>query len=243
MNSNSFDLYTLIVLLIMAVIMPLVGIRDFRILSRRVREGKIDARTNSYRWILVTEWGLVLGMAGYWIAAGRGLAPLYLVPVASGWQWLAIGIAGVAVAAQIWQTNAIMRDPDKLAEARDEAGALIALGPKSHSEVQLFKAVAVTAGVCEEILYRGVLMATLTPLVGTWPAVALSSIIFGLAHAYQGFAGIGKTALVGLVLALFTVFSGSLFVAMILHAVVDLTSGRIITAAQQNEPNPELQVS
>ena len=46
--------------------------------------------------------------------------------------------------------------------------------------------------------------------MGTWPAVALSSLIFGLGHAYQGPAGMGKTGLVGLVMALLTVASGSL---------------------------------
>jgi membrane protease YdiL (CAAX protease family) len=68
-------------------------------------------------------------------------------------------------------------------------------------------------------------------LVGTWPAVAITSVIFGLGHAYQGFSGIVKTGLVGLVLALLTVFSGSLFIAIVLHAVVDLTSGRLMGKA------------
>jgi membrane protease YdiL (CAAX protease family) len=56
-------------------------------------------------------------------------------------------------------------------------------------------------------------------------------VIFGLGHAYQGWEGMGKTALVGLVLGLLAWFSGSLFVGMILHAVLDLTSGRILQAA------------
>jgi membrane protease YdiL (CAAX protease family) len=95
--------------------------------------------------------------------------------------------------------------------------------------------VSVTAGVCEEILYRGILMGVLTPVVGLWPAVGLSSVIFGLGHAYQGFPGIVKTTLVGFVLALLTVFSGSLLAAMILHAVIDLTSGRMVSAALADE--------
>ena len=79
-------------------------------------------------------------------------------------------------------------------------------------------------------------MAALTPLVGLWPAVALSSAIFGLGHAYQGLAGIGKTALLGFLMALLTVFSGSLFVAIVLHAVIDITSGRIMSAALRRPP-------
>jgi len=74
-------------------------------------------------------------------------------------------------------------------------------------------------------------MTVLTPAVGLWPAVALSSVIFGMGHAYQGFPGIVKTTLVGLGMALLTVFSGSLLVAMVLHTVIDLTSGRMMGAA------------
>jgi len=95
----------------------------------------------------------------------------------------------------------------------------------------LFDMVSITAGVCEEILYRGLLLATLVSLVGTWPAVAITSLIFGLGHAYQGISGIAKTGLAGLVLALLTVFSGSLFIAIVLHAVGDLASGRIMGKA------------
>ena len=104
------------------------------------------------------------------------------------------------------------------------------------TENRWFDMASITAGVCEEILYRGLLLATLVSLVGTWPAVAISSLIFGLGHAYQGVSGIVKTGLVGLILALLTVFSGSLFIAIVLHAVVDLTSGRIMGRALRMTP-------
>ena len=42
--------------------------------------------------------------------------------------------------------------------------------------------VSITAGVCEELLYRGFLMAHLASFFGTWPAV-LSSLAFGIVHA------------------------------------------------------------
>lgn len=241
MNSNPFDIFTLISLLVLAVFMPLTGIWDFQRLLRWAEEGRPDARTKSYISILFTEWGLVLALGGYWIVAGRGLAPLRLIPTADGWQWLAIGLGVAATAYTIWQMFWIIGSSDKLDEARAEAGDLAKLAPHTAGEVRWFNSVAITAGVCEEVLYRGLLLAALTPLVGLWPAVILSSVIFGLGHAYQGLSGIIKTSLLGLVMALLTVFSGSLFVAIIFHAVIDLTSGRIMAAANrevttQNNP-------
>ena len=76
-------------------------------------------------------------------------------------------------------------------------------------------------------------------MIGLWPAVVVSSIIFGLGHAYQGKVGILKTGAVGLVMALLVVFSGSLWIAILVHAVVDITSGRIMSAAMEvPEPDP-----
>ena len=105
------------------------------------------------------------------------------------------------------------RSPEKLEEARNEMGDLGNFAPRSPRENRLFILVSITAGVCEEILYRGLLLAVLIPLVGTWPAVLLTSVVFGLGHTYQGTKGVVKTGLVGLVMALLTVFSGSLFIA------------------------------
>jgi membrane protease YdiL (CAAX protease family) len=238
MNANSFDLFALTLLLIMTIALPLLGVWDFQRLKRWIAEGRSDARTRTYNWILVMEWGLTLGLLAWWLADGRSLARLGLVPAAGGWQWLAIGLGLVGTGFMIWQMFSVLRNPDELAKVRDKMGELSGLAPQTPGEVRLFGAVSLTAGVCEEILYRGLLMAALAPAIGTWPAVVLSSLIFGLGHAYQGPGGIAKTALIGLVMALLTVFSGSLFIPMLLHTVIDLTSGRLMGAAQRSEPAP-----
>jgi membrane protease YdiL (CAAX protease family) len=56
-------------------------------------------------------------------------------------------------------------------------------------------------------------------------------VIFGLGHAYQGATGIVKTGVIGLVMALLTVLSGSLWPAILFHATMDITSGRMLHAA------------
>lgn len=236
MNTNLFDLFALITLLLLIVVTPLLGMWDFRRLLRWVAEGRSDARVKSYNWILITQWTLTLALLGWWILAGRNLTTIGLVPAAAGWQWLAIGLGVAAVAFQIWQMVSVLRSPHQLAKVRDQMGELSDLAPQSAREDRLFGLVSITAGVCEEILYRGLLLAVLVPVVGTWPAVLLSSLIFGLGHAYQGATGIAKTTFVGLILAVLAVFSGSIFVPMLLHAVIDLTSGRMMGAALREAP-------
>ncbi len=236
MTTPIFDTFALVTLLILAVFEPMIGTWSFQRLLRWVEEGRTDARTRTYNWVLYNQWGLVLGLSCWWAIMGRGLAPLGLVPTASGWQWLAIGIGLVAVVLQLWNMFRVVGNTDQLAETRKQAGDLCGLSPQNPTEDRRWVLVSITAGVCEEFVYRGVLLGVLIPAIGLWPAVGLSSLIFGLGHVYQGLAGVLKTGLIGLVFAILTVYSGSLFVAILLHAVVDITSGRIMSAALRATP-------
>jgi len=231
----SFDtLFTLIILLLLTVVFPLLGVRDYRLLLRRTSEGDADARVKFYKGVLVFHWPLTIGLLAWWLLSGNSLESMGLIPVADGWPWAAIGVGVFAILAQVIYLAIVSRSADGLAKIREQIGDLANLAPQTPREDRLFDMVSITAGVCEEILYRGLLLATLVSLVGTWPAVAITSLIFGLGHAYQGISGIAKTGLVGLVLALFTVSSGSLYIAIVLHAVIDLTSGRIMGRALRN---------
>src|SRR5229473_3514057 len=73
--------------------------------------------------------------------------------------------------------------------------------PQSAVELLPYLALAVTAGLCEEFLYRGFGMAVFSRLgLQAWEVVLFSSILFGLAHSYQGRGGVVMTLLIGLAL-------------------------------------------
>ena len=224
-------LFTLTILLLLAVVFPLLGVRDYRLLLRRISEGDADARVKFYKGVLKFHWPLTIGLLAWWLLSGNSLESIGLVPVADRQRWVAIGAGVLVILAQVIYLATVSRNAGKLAAFKQKMGELSNLAPQTPSENRLFDMVSITAGVCEEILYRGLLLATLVSLVGTWPAVAISSLIFGLGHAYQGISGIAKTGLVGLGLAWLTVSSGSLFIAIVLHAVIDLTSGRVMGRA------------
>ena len=215
---------------------PVLGIRDHRLLLQRVRDGDPSARTKFYKGVLVWHWPLTIGFLIWWLLSGNTLASVGLSPVANGGQWLAIGIGVAVIAAQVLYLTLVTGNAEKLSAVKDQIGDLTDLAPQSDSESRLFDMVSITAGICEEILYRGLLIAVLSAITGLWPAVFLSSLIFGLGHAYQGVTGIVKTGSIGLVLALLTVFSGSLYIAIILHTVLDMGSGRVMRKALQLTP-------
>jgi membrane protease YdiL (CAAX protease family) len=92
-------------------------------------------------------------------------------------------------------------------------------------ERSVFALLAVTAGVCEELLFRGFGIAYLRWL---WPGsprvavIAITAVAFGLVHLYQGPRGVVLTGLVGAYLAWLVLSTGSLLPAMVIHALLDL---------------------
>ena len=86
----------------------------------------------------------------------------------------------------------------------------------------------ITAGFVEEVLWRGYLMNRLADLFRydkgmVWVGVVImSSIIFGLGHAYQGLAGVIKTAAIGAVFGIASLVVGrNVWSLVIAHAAID----------------------
>jgi membrane protease YdiL (CAAX protease family) len=95
--------------------------------------------------------------------------------------------------------------------------------------VLVFLIVVFVAPLCEEIVYRGVMLQLWGRLLGGWwPAVAVCAVAFGLAHFVQGW----RTVLVIVVLAvgnhLIVRASGDLYTAMAIHFAYDLLAGVIL---------------
>jgi membrane protease YdiL (CAAX protease family) len=95
--------------------------------------------------------------------------------------------------------------------------------PQTPREFAIYPIAAVAGSTCEELLYRGFLIGTLTPLISTPGAVLLSSALFGLGHAYQGWLGIVRTTLIGLSLGVAFALTSSLWWLIIAHSVANLS--------------------
>jgi membrane protease YdiL (CAAX protease family) len=103
---------------------------------------------------------------------------------------------------------------------------------------QAFAPLAVTAGICEELLFRGYLVWFLTPWLGLWGAAGLSVVSFGVAHGYQGPTFAVRAFLAGAVMGGLALLTGSVLPGMVLHAVVDLAGGYAGYRALRETPAP-----
>ena len=112
--------------------------------------------------------------------------------------------------------------------------ALPGLLPNTAAERAAFALLSLSAGICEELLFRGFLIRLLhegalaLPVAG---ALGISSVVFGLGHAYQGWKGVCSTAIGGLALGLVFLLTGSLIPAIVLHALLDLQIPHVLRPA------------
>jgi len=88
-----------------------------------------------------------------------------------------------------------------------------------------------TAGICEEIIFRGLLLYILQGLFPNLSIVFILLIaftLFGIGHLYQGIKGVINTAIVGAIFCCLYLVTNSLFLGMLLHFVMDFSSAFII---------------
>ena len=109
--------------------------------------------------------------------------------------------------------------------------------PKTSTERGVWVLVSISAGLCEEFLYRGWLLSLFSAALGSvWLGLLVSSILFGLAHVYQGPKAIPGTGIFGIILGILFIVSGSLIPGQLLHTVVDLNNGLALgKAAKRTE--------
>jgi len=182
-----------------------------------------------YGKIVTASWMCAL-VAGLTI----GLAVLTIQKAPGEIAWLDAGTRGaIFMKGMIGGVLVVILVPAVLAlfsaKIREKAGKaarkLAFLLPSTQEERQWWWVVCITAGVCEEIVYRGFLLHYLHTeplhLSLTWALVA-SSVIFGIGHLYQGIAGALQTVLIGFLLGVLYLMTGNLLAPIVVHAAMDL---------------------
>jgi CAAX protease family protein len=194
-------------------------------LTRRVEAGAPHARIHAYIAGMSTSWGFAAGILALWVWRGRSWNALRLG--ASTPLQLAIGFAMAALYAAFMfvQWRAIVARSERVGRLARKFTAFEPLMPHTAGDRWGFAALSITAGICEELIYRGFIIWYLGVWTGLIPAIVISSLLFGFAHFYLGIAHVWKTALVGLFFALLAVGAGSLAPAMLIHALQDLVAG------------------
>lgn len=233
MPGISIEIIDHVLFLVLVTLGPWNGHRRFQMLTKAVAAGDPNARTRSYRTILMEKWALTGVIAAVWIALGRSGESIGLIAVFTDFTPLPLAgfvITALAIGALVMYVRAVAGSEQLRIKTREALASASAIAPHTVTEKRWFNAVSVTAGISEELIFRGFLfayLAVLIPGMSTAAVIILAGVVFGLGHAYQGVAGIVKTGVLGVLFGVCYWMTGSLLAPMLLHAAVDLTSGWI----------------
>ena len=220
--------FDVVLFFILAAVFPVLTRRGRHRVLQLLAAGVPGVRPGIYRMNIAVDWGLVALLIPLWLTAGRTASDLGL-SLAGGWRlWLGLAAAAIAAGFLLRQARGFPGRPDDWKTVHQQVKSLEFMMPHDDRELAAFSWLSVTAGICEEILYRGHLMWLLTAFSGSWVAFFGSSLVFALGHSYQGLQGMVRVFAVGLVMAALYLFTGSLWAPILLHIMIDLTSGRMV---------------
>ncbi|MDQ3364847.1 MAG: CPBP family intramembrane metalloprotease [Myxococcota bacterium] len=221
-----------------------LGPRQFRAFLVDVERDGERARLRHFRSWMAQSWAWAIATVGLvLLLPGVGLEQLGLREPA--WVWRAssssgslVGgmIAGTLIGAIIATIAQRRRRPQGLVPA-----AVQAMLPTSRRGRWTWSALSITAGITEEITYRGLLvlvLAALVPDLATGGVVAVCAVLFALAHTYQGRAGVVATGILGAIFTLAYLGTGSLVLPIVLHSLVDLRALLFAPPTPSAPPEP-----
>jgi membrane protease YdiL (CAAX protease family) len=176
---------------------------------------------------------------------------IYLTAICMDWALLYYCWVGVHERGGTWRTLAGERGRSAMALAADACIGLAAcvaidgassgvawllgpnaarsvdsLLPKSGIEVLVWAAACVTAGVCEELGFRGYVQRQLRAFTGsTALAVIGQGLVFGIFHLYQGWKNVIVISFIGILYGLLALRRGNLRANVVSHAMMDFWDG------------------
>ena len=213
---------------LITIVYPIASFFGFRRLLRRIAAGEPVNRSQLYRNTFIGHWTLFFMCMAMWAGEARPWSALGLgleldLRFGLGVVMTVLGI--VVLLAQIRQVKSATHE--ELCGLRKQLGNLSVIVPQNGNELARFYGLSITAGIVEEILWRGFLIWYLSQFMPLWAAAVVSTIGFGLAHAYQGIVHLPQVTAVGAAFAGLYLLTGSIWLPIILHAAVDILQGRM----------------
>jgi len=148
----------------------------------------------------------------------------------SSWRGLAVDV-GIAVPFWIlwegtaWGVHRLLESGHGLLGASG-ARTVDSLLPHSLIEVLLWIGTSITAGICEELSFRGYVQRQFHALTGNAAmAVIGQGVVFGLFHAYQGWRSVIVICVLGVLFGMLAEWRRNLRANILVHAWADVWEG------------------
>jgi membrane protease YdiL (CAAX protease family) len=197
------------------VLLPLMAIRS----ALRVRRpGGTPTRAQYLTSVFVSQ-GMLLVLA---LSAARSEF-IWLFPRRS------FGVTNILLAVA-FLVPALGTLPMRWAKKSEESRQrMMWMVPQRTDDLWWWALLALTAGIVEEIVYRGVMFKLWLRILGSWwLAVAVCVLVFALVHYVQGRRAMALIALFAFVFHMIVLVTGDLYTAMAVHFIYDFLAGVMV---------------
>jgi hypothetical protein len=176
-----------------------------------------------YLSLIVMEWGLFLYV---WKGGLRRSGTTLRELIGGRWRSAADVAVDAGLAVGLWTAWTIVEKGIDRWFMPPHALSIQTYLPRRGSEILLWVAVSISAGICEELVFRGYFQRQFEAFTSSrWIGLLLQAALFGIAHGYQGLEACFKIALYGALFGLLAIWRGSLRPGMIAHSGTDILSG------------------
>jgi hypothetical protein len=213
-------------MVIMIISLSVAGVRQLRSFgSQPLHLAANYILTIVYEWVLagLVLWGLHMRKVplGQLLGERRPGARAWLTDIGVALGYWAGALLVLAVLGNLLvKMSGSHIDPQKIGDVTQK------LAPVTGWEMVLFLVLSISAGICEELVFRGYLQQQFARMTHrVWLGVALSALVFGGAHGYEGIAGIVLIAAYGAMFGVLARMRRGLRTGMIAHAWHDSISG------------------
>jgi uncharacterized protein len=176
-----------------------------------------------YLSLIVMEWGLFV-----WVWRGGLRRTGTTVSELIGGRWASVKDVSVdcGLALGLWAFWTLVQRTWDRWLGPGHAASIQTFLPQRGLEIALWIGVSISAGFCEELVFRGYFQRQFETLTHSrWIALLLQAVLFGVSHGYQGIEECVKIVGFGALYGLFAVWRRSLRPGIIAHASGDILSG------------------
>jgi membrane protease YdiL (CAAX protease family) len=176
-----------------------------------------------YLSLIAMEWGLFFYV---WKGGLRRSGTKLRELIGGSWQSAKNVAVDASLALGLWTVWMIVEKGWDRWLGPGHAASIQTFLPRRAVEILLWVGVSVSAGICEEVVFRGYFQRQFEAFTRSkWIALFLQAALFGISHGYQGLEACLKIAIFGALYGLLALWRRSLRPGMIAHAGSDILSG------------------
>ena len=176
-----------------------------------------------YLSLIAMEWGLFVWV---WRGGLRRTGTKLSELIGGSWTSAKDILVDCGLALGLWAVWTLAERAWNRGFGVGHAASIQTFLPQRGLEILLWVGVSISAGFCEELVFRGYFQKQFEAFTHSrWIALFLQAVLFGIAHGYQGIEACVKIACFGALYSLLALWRGSLRPGMMAHAGGDILSG------------------